>query len=101
MSFGNDCGPKPSDPVEATLWAFATFSNWNGFHPEDDNRFYEFVVVAMQNESAWDREAVEDRLREYGLPERHIEPLGVKYWAGRCALVKEKKMKTGDIDPVW
>jgi hypothetical protein len=36
MSFGNNCGPKPEDPVEAALWYFASGSNWSNLHQEDD-----------------------------------------------------------------
>jgi hypothetical protein len=65
MGFGNDFGPKPSDPVEAALWAFAAFSNWNGFHPEDENRFYEFIVVAMQTKMCFPGEPFESAYKKW------------------------------------
>jgi hypothetical protein len=101
MSFGNDCGTKPVDPVEAALWFFANTSNWTAFHPEDDNKFYEFVVAAFQDKRKWQREDVEELLRKFGLPERLIKPLGERYWAGRCALVKKSNIDVGNDDTVF
>lgn len=101
MSLGNDCGPQPEDPVEAALWRFVKISNWGALHPLDDNRFYEFIVLAVQDGRSWQREDVEETLRKYGLPKSLIKSLGERFWAGRCALVKRERMQSGHEEPVY
>jgi hypothetical protein len=97
----NNCGPEPHDLVERALWCFANIANWGHLHPADDNRFYEFVVLALQDEKVWQREDVEGKLREYKLPERHIKSLGERFWAARCALVKRERMQSDNHDIVY
>ena len=55
-------GPEPDDPTEKALWRFASLSNWGNLHPNDDDRFYEFIVVAVRNRMTWKRDDVEDLL---------------------------------------
>jgi hypothetical protein len=102
MSFGHDCGPEPPEPTEKALWRFASLSNWGNLHPNDDDRFYEFIVIAVRNGTSWKREDVEDHLRKFGMPESPIiQQLGKRYWSGTCALVKKQRMEFGDREPVY
>lgn len=101
MPRGHDCGPKPVDPTELALWQFASLANWGNLHPEDDNRFYEFVVTSVESGGEWDSDAVQGKLRSYGLPEDLVGLLSNRYWAGRCALIKKQKMETGDNETVF
>lgn len=101
MARTHDCGTKPDDPVEAALWTFATLANWTALHPEDDNRFYEFIVLAVQNKSQWQPGDVGDWLLERGLPKRLADSLAERFWIGRCALVKRERMHSGNDEVVY
>jgi hypothetical protein len=92
---------EPTDPVEAALWRFAGAANKGNLHQTDDDRFYEFIVVASENKNKWKPEQVRNQLRILGMPEACLDILAERYRVGRCALLKKDRMDSGNGEPVY
>jgi hypothetical protein len=92
---------EPSNPVKAALWRFAGAANKGNLHQTDDDRFYEFIVVASQSDSDWKPEQVKNKLRILGMPESCLDALTEKYRVGRCILLRKDRMESGNGEPVY
>jgi hypothetical protein len=88
-----DCGPKPDDPVELTLWHFAKQANFSLLHASDERRFDEFTVTAYENGNQWQEKDVERRLLGYGMADELVKRLLNRFEIGISVLHKRKMIE--------
>ena len=99
---GLDIGPMPDDPTEAALWRFVHSLNRSLPHVLDTDRFYEFIVVAHRRDCSWKEDKIQKLLTgRYRLSKRLAKEYARIYWVGRCTLLKQERIRSGDSGAVY
>jgi hypothetical protein len=88
-----NCGPKPDDSVELTLWIFAEQANFSLLHVKDLGRFDEFTVTAYENGDQWKAKDVEKHLLGYGMKDELVKQLRNRFEIGIDVLRMRKMVE--------
>jgi len=93
----SEIGARPTNLVEAALWDFVhTLNALPPYHPDDEDKFYRFIVIAHQQGSLWQAEDVKKRLFDCRIPRETALEFAKRFDIGRNVLLKQQRMERGD-----